>query len=227
MLDSPGDDFIGAPFDGICGMAYPSLSTTTKSPLFFTLMAQNNMTMPVFAFYLRGLSDGSPGGSMTIGSYDPSKFIGNLVWVPVIDRSYWTVQIAGAQLNNQFIPGSITDAIIDTGTSLIACPKKSCDHINALIGAVNSGNDVYVVDCAKIATLPMLKIKLHKATFSLRPIDYIIRVSDVCMSGFVGVDFNIGSRGRLGWIIGDVFLRPYYSVYDAKNDRIGFGISRP
>jgi saccharopepsin len=184
------------------------------------------VSSPVFAFYLKGLKDGSPGGSMTVGFWDPEAFIDKIVWIPVIDRSYWTVPLRNLRVGNELIPSSKSQAIIDTGTSLMACPKAASDRINQLIGGVNIGDGTYGVNCDTIPQLPMIKLKMGHATFTLRPIDYIIRVGDTCVSGFIGVDFNL-PQGYPGWIIGDVFLRPYYSIYDAGNDRVGFAIAKP
>jgi saccharopepsin len=226
MTSSPGDEFVGSPFDGICGMGYPRLSSIRENPVFFSLIEQSAVSSPVFAFYLKGLKDGSPGGSMTVGFWDPEAFIDKIVWIPVIDRSYWTVPLRNLRVGNELIPSSKSQAIIDTGTSLMACPKAASDRINQLIGGVNIGDGTYGVNCDTIPQLPMIKLKMGHATFTLRPIDYIIRVGDTCVSGFIGVDFNL-PQGYPGWIIGDVFLRPYYSIYDAGNDRVGFAIAKP
>lgn len=53
--------------------------------------------------------------------------------------------------------------------------------------------------------------------------DYVLNVQGTCMSGFVGIDIP-APAGPI-WIIGDVFLRKFYSVYDLENDRVGFAPS--
>lgn len=51
------------------------------------------------------------------------------------------------------------------------------------------------------------------------PDDYIITLEQSgvtgCLLGFSGADSEY-------WLLGDVFLRGYYSVHDMTNDRIGF-----
>jgi len=226
MTNSPGTEFNGTPFDGICGMGYPALSSAKKTPPFFNMMAQGNVKEPVFSFYLRKGPDGKSGGHMTLGGYDPRDFIGNIVWLPVIDRAYWLVSMDAATINGRSVGGA-TEAILDTGTSLIACPKDVAQRINRIIGGVSVGEGMNAVACNRVRGLPNIKIKLGGlATFTLRPVDYIIQTDGTCISGFVGVDFKT-SKGKPGWVIGDVFLRPYFSIYDAGSDRVGLAIARP
>ncbi len=227
MTSSPGREFNGTPFDGICGMGYPQLSSTKENPPFFTMMAQGRVAGPLFSFYLRQGKDEQSGGYMTIGGYDPAFLIGNMVWLPVVDRAYWSVSLQSVRVGSNIVEGS-SQAILDTGTSLIACPKATAQRIHASIGAVSIGEGMHAISCSSMTSLPPIKIKLGGfATFTLRPVDYILKIdADTCISGFVGVDFNVGP-GKSGWIIGDVFLRPYFSVYDAGNDRVGLAIARP
>lgn len=48
----PGSTFVAARFDGVLGMAYPSLAEILGKPVFDSAMAQNSLDQPVFSFYL-------------------------------------------------------------------------------------------------------------------------------------------------------------------------------
>ena len=51
-VKQPGSAFINAKFDGILGMAFPSIAVDNVNPVFQNMVAQGLVNKPVFGFYL-------------------------------------------------------------------------------------------------------------------------------------------------------------------------------
>ena len=90
---------------------------------------------------------------------------------------------------------------------------------NKEIGATKSWNGQYTVDCAKRDSLPDLTFTLAGHPFKISAYDYILEVQGSCISSFMGMDFP-EPVGPLA-ILGDSFLRRWYSVYDVGNNAVG------
>merc|ERR1712217_779507 len=109
-------------------------------------------------------------------------------------------------------------AIIDSGTSLLAGPPEQVAALAKQVGATSVLGKEYVVDCSKKSSLPDLKVTLGGQEFTLTSNDYVLQVSSQCLFAFMGIDVP-PPHGPL-WIMGDVFMRKYYCVFDYGNKRM-------
>ena len=51
-VEQPGEAFVNAKFDGILGMAWPSIAVDNAQPVFQNMFAQHQVDNPMFGFYL-------------------------------------------------------------------------------------------------------------------------------------------------------------------------------
>jgi saccharopepsin len=214
----PGLAFAFGKFDGILGLGYDTISVNHITPPFYEMINKNLLESPVFSFRL-GL-DEEDGGEVVFGGIDHDAYSGKIAYVPVRRKAYWEVELEKVKFGDDELELENTGAAIDTGTSLIALPTDVAEMLNTQIGAKKSWNGQYQVDCAKVPDLPDLSFYFNGKPYPLKGTDYILEVQGTCISAFTGMDINL--PGGALWIIGDVFLRRYFTVYDLGRNAVGF-----
>ncbi|XP_039646933.1 nothepsin [Perca fluviatilis] len=226
----PGSAFVMAKFDGILGMAYPSLAEIVGNPVFDNMLAQRTVDEPVFSFFLsRKTSRSNPEGELLIGGIDKLLYSGPINWLPVTAKGYWQIKMDSVAVQgvSSFCPRGC-QAIVDTGTSLIAGPTTDILKLQQLIGATPSNIDEYLIDCARLSSLPHVTFVLGGIQYTLTAEQYVRKEMlgnrVFCFSGFQAVDI-FSADGPL-WILGDVFLTEFYSIFDRGQDRVGFASAR-
>lgn len=109
-------------------------------------------------------------------------------------------------------------AIVDSGSSFLIGPRPQVQAIAALLGAREMTEGGYRVDCR--TEVPSLSFTLGGREFRLEREDLI--VSEVwgggCRLGLEPHDYAF-------WILGDVFMRKYYVLFDYGRQRLGFALA--
>ncbi|GAQ04331.1 vacuolar protease A [Aspergillus lentulus] len=217
--NEPGLAFAFGRFDGILGLGYDTISVNKIVPPFYNMLKQGLLDEPVFAFYLGDTNKEGDNSEASFGGVDKNHYTGELTKIPLRRKAYWEVDFDAIALGDNVAELENTGIILDTGTSLIALPSTLADLLNKEIGAKKGFTGQYSIECDKRDSLPDLTFTLAGHNFTIGPYDYTLEVQGSCISSFMGMDFP-EPVGPLA-ILGDAFLRKWYSVYDLGNNAVG------
>jgi len=227
VTKEPGLSWIIAKFDGLLGFGYESISVDSVTPVWYNILSQQLVDQPIFSFWLSQNSTDTVGGELTLGGTDSSRYTGNFTYAALTSETYWEFAVDDFQLGGTSL-GWCTKgctAIADSGTSLIVGPTLHIDALNIKLGAKVVNGEGIFENCDVVSKLPDIQVVINGVSLTLTPQDYVLQVTSAgqteCLSGFVGLDLPIGA----GYILGDVFIAAYYTVFDYGNTQVGFAAS--
>ncbi|XP_069495853.1 pepsin A-like [Ambystoma mexicanum] len=205
------DFFSQMPFDGILGVAYPSIASDGATPVFDNMWSQGLLSQDLFSVYLS--ANGASGSVVIFGGYETSYYSGAMNWIPLSSQGYWQITVDSVTMNGNVIAcNGGCQAIVDTGTSLIAGSSSGVANIQNAVGAYQDSNGEYVVNCNSVGSLPDM-------VFNINGVQYPVPASAYINQNYCTL--NVQQTPVDLWILGDVFIREYYVVFDRTNNYVG------
>ncbi|XP_017047200.1 cathepsin D [Drosophila ficusphila] len=211
--------FNSVKFDGLVGLGLGVLAWANTKP-FLTLLCEKRLVDDcIFSVYLRSHLSKLPGGEIIFGGFDKTKFEGKLHYVPISRSNSWSLEITNTTVESKQIGGK-SNAILDTGTSLVLMPQETYYNLlRALSTRLQIGYNV--LTCRR-ESLPNINIVIGGKVFPLTPNDYLRELTvdrkKICLLAIAPIKMPF-------WVLGDVFLGRYYTVYDATAKKIGLAKS--
>jgi len=119
-----GISFLASKFDGILGMAWPSISVNRLPLIFDLLVEQKQVDGNSFSFYLTKTA-GQNGSALVLGGVNTKYYTGQFKYYSLKRTDYWALALDDIVFNGtSYKVQSELLGIIDTGTSVLVGPTK-------------------------------------------------------------------------------------------------------
>jgi Eukaryotic aspartyl protease len=219
-------DFSDYPMDGILGVGrlenVASNPSGVKAPTIVdTLVSQNIISSKLFGLRISRAGDGGNDGEINFGAPDTAAFSGSLNYITAVKNpnGFWEIPIGSVTFNGKAasIQSGVT-VLLDSGTSYMLVPQPDADAIHAVIPGSQKNGEVYSIPCN---TNTPLTLTFGGQAYGISAEDYVgAKNSDgTCTSNIVARTTFETTQ----WLIGDVFLKNVYTVFDYDGGRIGLG----
>ena len=175
----------------------------------------------IYGIHLSRAQDGLEDGELNLGEINKDRFSGDLNWIDCIpnDTGFWEIPIDDATVNGKTVSLSGKKGIMDTGTSYILMPPADALAIHSQISGYTQSGETFSVPCDTKAPLQFI---FGKVGYNISTADWLGGKLDsgLCRSNIIGRQTFNESQ----WLIGDVFLKNVYSVFDFDGSRVGLGM---
>jgi len=194
---------------------------------FSTLVQRKQLDRDLFSLQLP--RDEKDTGELLFGGVDRNSFLGNLQNMPLAASDegtprLWAVKANSMNLGSGFINLDGYIASFETDYPFIGLPAQYVARLNRYMSMESKhSNNPLSIDCSKRRQLKNLTITLSSEDFIISPWDYTIetQLSEFeegekrCISAFAPVP-----EGEKRILLGSVFLRNFYGVFDLDGQSI-------
>ncbi|CAE7136247.1 unnamed protein product [Rhizoctonia solani] len=217
-VTSESSSFSEDPSDGIMGLAFSSISSIGAPTFIENLASQSGVSSSVFSMYLA-----SNNSELYLGGTNSSLYTGNITYADLQSKTYWLTNGSSSVDGTEAYSGSM---IIDSGTTLIVGERRSVEawwenveYASRCPSFVCGTSGYYLFPCS---SPPNVTFGFGGASYDVNPeyfnLGALDRSGEICVGGIVG---SSGVPDN-AWIVGDVFMRNVYTVFDEANSRVGF-----
>ncbi|MBH1945558.1 hypothetical protein I5L01_15155, partial [Erythrobacter sp. YJ-T3-07] len=161
------------------------------------------------AVSLSRAADGTNNGEISFGALDSAKYTGDITYTPTTADGSWSIAMDDVSAGGKSAGVKGREAYIDTGTTFAFAPPADVKAMYALIpGAKSSDGVTWTVPCDSTAEVALT---FSGTSFPLSSKDFIGASTgdNQCTGNIFGMEVVSGS-----WLLGDVFLKNVYSVFD-------------
>ena len=209
--DIASDDFVS----GILGLASSEANTVLPKPQkTFIDNVQAKLEKPIFTANLKSQEP----GNYNFGYIDDSEYTGDIQYAAINPYApYYEVSVDGYAISgeNATLP---FNAIVDTGTSLLLVPQDAVDKYYAKIkgSGLDSHLGMMVYPCSESTPDFDIVIGNYSGHIPGKFMHYGQTNDTYCFGGIqtsLGIPFSV---------LGDVFLKAQFVVFDYGNALVGF-----
>jgi hypothetical protein len=216
------DEFRAYPMDGILGIGRGAGTDGIAAPQIMDILSSDNLIgAKIYGIHLSRDQDGVLDGELNLGEVNTDRFTGDLNYIDCVDNDtgFWEVPLEDAGVDGQTVGLSGRTAIMDTGTSYILMPEDDALAIHQKIQGYKQEGETFFVPCDSAS---VVQFHFNQQVYNISTADWKGGEVDsgLCRSNIVGRQTFSAAQ----WLVGDVFLKNVYSVFDFDNSRVGLGI---
>ena len=221
LASDASDDFLDYPMDGILGLGRPSSDEGRYPTVFEAIMAARSLKSNQFGVHLSSTADGETNGELNFGAPDTSRYDGTFSYTKTVSNGpMWDIPIDDAGFNGDLCGFKGRTGIIDTGTSFLLLPPDDAENLHSKIPGFHRNGETFSVPCS---TTQPVQLIFSGIRYNVSSTDYVLKSeadSEMCPSNIIGKKPFDDNQ----WLIGDVFLKNVYTVFDFDKNQVGFGV---
>jgi saccharopepsin len=221
--DENGNVFRNGRFDGVMGLGKEKLASILArgddgrgTPFYINAITNKALAAPKFSIFVSAAM-GKP-GAVVLGGVNPKLYKGEINMHKGESDAYWMLKMGTLKVGNTVVQTNGARGIVDSGTSLLVGPSEIISEILPHVRVES--------DCSNMDDLQPLEINMENeqgktVTYKLEPKDYVMQRNGSCKTGISIMQIQLDMPHPI-MILGDTFMRKYYSVFNHETNSVGF-----